>query len=123
MNATDRILVEKMVKHIDEITSFVSDLDYDRFVSDIKTMYACAFAMAQIYELAFGTAHKPPSKKLSEEALSKLGAVPWKGISKTRAVVVHHYDTLNPVILWDTLTDDLPWIRQILITCIEENFN
>jgi uncharacterized protein with HEPN domain len=63
MNATDKILIEKMLKHIDEIALFIRDINYSEFESDIKTTYACAFAIAQIYELAFGTAHKHPAKQ------------------------------------------------------------
>jgi uncharacterized protein with HEPN domain len=56
MTATDKQLLERMIRHIDEVTEDVGDIPYDEFVNDRKTLKSAVFDVAQIYELAKGTA-------------------------------------------------------------------
>ena len=114
MTVTDKQLLEKMIKHIDEVIEDIGEMSYDEFINDRKTLKSAVFDVAQVYELAKGTADKHQSLKLTPETFDLIQSDYWFAISKTRAVAVHRYDTLNLKMFWDLLKDGLPELRKII---------
>jgi len=114
MTATDKKLLEKMLNRIDEVIEDIGDMSYDEFINDRKTLKAAVFDVAQIYELAKGTADKHQSLKLTEETFALLRGDCWFAISKTRAVVIHRYEVLNLNMFWGLLKNGLPELRKMI---------
>jgi uncharacterized protein with HEPN domain len=114
MTATDKQLLKKMLKHINEVTEDVGEMSYDEFINDRKTVKSAVFDVAQIYELAKGTADKHQSLKLTEETFALIQNDYWFAISKTRAIVVHRYEAFDPVMFWGLLKNGLPELRKII---------
>ena len=119
MTVTDKQLLEKMLKHIDEVTEDVGNMSYGEFINDRKTIKSSVFDVAQIYELAKGTAEKHQSLKLTPETFAMIQSDYWFAISKTRAIVVHRYEAFDPVMFWGLLKDGLPELRKIIENILE----
>lgn len=58
----DKLILEKIIKHINELKEFISGYDIEGFKSDRKTINACVFSLSQIGELA---------TKVSDEIIMK----------------------------------------------------
>ena len=52
MKSKDKIILEKIIKYINELKEFIKDYDSEMFNSDRKTINACVFDLSQIGELA-----------------------------------------------------------------------
>ena len=48
----DKIILEKILKYINELEEFIKDYTQDDFEKDRKTINACVFNLSQIGELA-----------------------------------------------------------------------
>ncbi|MCL1866430.1 MAG: DUF86 domain-containing protein [Oscillospiraceae bacterium] len=114
MTVTDKLLLEKMLVHIDEVTEDIGSMSYDDFINDRKTLKSAVFDVAQVFELAKGTADKHMSLKLTPETYALIDGIYMKAISKTRAVSVHRYETLDLKMFWSLLKDGLPKLREII---------
>ena len=65
---------------------------------------ACVFNLMQIGELA--------KTALSDEIKSQLTAIPWKQLYGMRNRIVHGYSGVDMRIVWDTIHDDLPALKE-----------
>lgn len=102
MSGRDRIILQKIIGYILDAESYTQDMDFEGFSLDSKTMSATAFVMGQIGELA---------KEVSPETVSANPDIQWKGMRGLRNRIVHDYENVDLKILWDTITVDLPELR------------
>lgn len=72
-------------------------------MSDPAYQYTCSFCIAQIGETI---------KSLSAELKGKYPEVRWKGFSGMRDIVAHGYETINLRIVWLTITEDVPKLKE-----------
>jgi uncharacterized protein with HEPN domain len=121
MTKTDKQLLQKMIRHTREVIEDVGDMSYEEFINDRKTLKSAVFDVAQIYELAKGTADKHQSLKLTPEVFALLQGDYWFAISKTRAVAVHRYDSFDPKMFWGLLKNGLPELRKIIEDILADN--
>ena len=56
------------------------------------------------------------ARRTSEARQTALSHLPWKAMIGMRNVVIHEYDSVDWLIVWDTLQKDLP----ILIAALEQ---
>ena len=54
------------------------------------------------------------SKRLGPTFHQEHSSLPWKLITGMRDKLVHHYDRMNPAILWQTVTEDLPKVLTVV---------
>ncbi|HWQ76671.1 MAG TPA: DUF86 domain-containing protein [Syntrophomonas sp.] len=99
MKDKDRLILKKIAGYIEDADSYVSNLNYDAFLKDSKTMSATAFVLGQIGEL---------SARISPETEASYPQIDWKGMRGMRNKIVHGYENVDLTILWDTLKNDLP---------------
>jgi len=92
-----------------QLMDFTKHVEFENFVSDEKTNYACVFSLLQIGEIA---------NKLSNE-LKDNSSVPWHAIVAVRNRIVHGYDGLNMKVIWDAIEREIP----SLIIQIDEILN
>lgn len=108
MNNKDKIVLEKIVKHIDVVIKYCADCNsLEEFEKDSMRVEACVFNLMQIGELA--------KTELSDEAKEIMGKVPWKKIYGMRNRIVHEYSGVDMRIVWDTIYDDLPKLKETLM--------
>ncbi|RIK43520.1 MAG: DUF86 domain-containing protein [Chloroflexi bacterium] len=99
-----------MLESIEEIQQFVASMTFDQFQADRKTMKA---VMADFAIMGEAAGHLPES--LTEQHPT----VPWSIMRAMRNRLVHVYFSVSPLILWDTIQQDLPALvgplRQVLV--------
>ncbi len=114
MKSKDRIIIQKIIKYIEDIEIFVEGMQAIDFLDDKKTITACAFTVSQIGEL---------TKDITTETQEKYESVPWKSMKGMRNRIVHDYENVDLSVLWGTIKTSLPdlkkQLKQILIEEIE----
>lgn len=102
MQSKERIIIQKIIKYIDEIKEYTENLTSHEFLQDKKTMTACAFSVSQIGEL---------SKEISEETQTKYNYIPWRAVRGMRNKIVHDYENIDLSVLWGTIEKSLPDLK------------
>ncbi len=74
----------------------------DIFMSDKIYRNAVALCILQIGELA---------GKLSDDFRHEHNQIPWQQIKATRNIVAHSYGSVDPVVTWEIITDDIPALK------------
>jgi len=99
MSDRDKIVLEKILKYIHSVLSYVEGMDYDAFIQDEMRVSATAFMLGQIGEVA---------KEVSETLRNANPDIPWIAMRNMRNRIVHNYENVDLKILWATATNDLP---------------
>lgn len=109
MNGRDRRLLEKIVEYCNRVTQNLARYDnsYDAFCEDTLFQDACCMCVLQIGELV---------GSLSDELKDSHRDIPWRVIKDTRNVYVHSYGSIDVELVWSTLTEDIPKLKQ---TCTD----
>lgn len=71
----------------------------DIFLKDRVCQNSVAMCVMQIGELV---------KHLSFGFTEQYTEIPWHNVARTRDLYAHHYTAVDPVILYETATEDLP---------------
>ena len=87
---------------IDNISLFLGPISLDAYRKDRKTQAAVERELQIITEAAF---------RLGAEADTICPGPSWKHIRGLGNVLRHAYDDLNPIIIWNTVQQDLPPLR------------
>jgi len=102
MTSKDRIILQKISGCIDDVAQYVHGLPFEQFMTDKKTISACAFTVSQIGELA---------KDISLSTQEEYSHIPWKSIRGMRNKIVHDYENIDFAVLWGTITKSLPELK------------
>jgi uncharacterized protein with HEPN domain len=101
--------IADILTEIDNIQSFIVDMDYESFVADEKTKHAVQMSLIIIGEAG---------NSIPELIQEKYNEIPWNLIRAMRNRLIHVYFNFDDQILWDTLKIDLPLLEKGL-----RNFN
>ncbi len=99
------VIIGKMLGYIEKILRYTQAMDYDTFIKQEVVMEACVFNLSQLGELAgradgeYRAAHKE---------------IPWSQIYGLRNRIVHDYEGVNFVLVWEIICNDLPELRETL---------
>ena len=86
-----------------QIADYVSR-GHDAFVGDGAILDAIVFRLVTIGEA---------SKALQLRGLDKrMPGLPWSSMARTRDRLTHHYFRIDPAIVWDTATKDIPELQR-----------
>lgn len=107
MKNEDIIIVKKILKYCDDINSLLVrfDEDFDRYRTDVAFQYSCNMCIIQIGELA---------NRLSDEVKQNSEYIPWRAIIGMRNLHAHDYENVDLEIVWNTLLEDIPTLKQNL---------
>ncbi|MBQ7974332.1 MAG: DUF86 domain-containing protein [Clostridia bacterium] len=94
----NKIIVEKILKYISKIINYTKDITYDEFVSNSILIEACVFNLSQIGELA---------NKIDKDFEESNSSIPWRVLYGLRNKIVHDYEGVNLVLIWDIVKMDL----------------
>jgi uncharacterized protein with HEPN domain len=97
-----RLRVEDMLDAMTKIDRYISDLDFERFGADPKTIDAVVRNLEIMGEAA-------RHLLAGQDALP--AEIPWTEIASLRNVLVHEYFGVDIAIIWHTVTRDLPPLR------------
>lgn len=99
MTNKDKTILIKIISYINDINDYIDGFNYDAFIKDKKTLYACSFSISQIGEL---------TNELSDLIQNNNSHIPWKSIKGMRNKIVHDYENVDLAVLWGTITKSLP---------------
>ncbi len=101
----NKIIVEKILKYISKLLDYTKDIEYDAFINNSILVEACVFNLSQIGELA---------NKIDKEFEEKNSSIPWRVLYGLRNKIVHDYEGVNLVLIWDIVKEDLPELNEQL---------
>ena len=110
MTNKDKIILQKILAYVDEVSQYVKGYNFDSFLEDRKTISACSFIISQIGEL---------SKELSEAIQNDNPNIPWISIRGMRNKIVHDYENIDYMVLWGTIETSLPELKRQLAELIK----
>lgn len=103
------IRVRDMLKAIDEVSAVLSGLTFDEFKKN-RTAVLASVACIQILGEA--------SKYVPEEIKQKYPEVPWAEVRGMRNRIIHEYFEVDEEVVWTTCTEDLPYLKPVLINIV-----
>lgn len=100
MNARDIKTLGKISSHIKKIQIYMKNIDsLDDFDNNSLVKDAIVFNLLQIGELS--------NKKLTDEFKKKHNTIPWTQMYGLRNRIVHDYDNIHSITVYNTITQDL----------------
>ena len=105
MSQKDKIIIQKILQYCKDIGEMINRFgdDIQVYVSDFAYQYACSMCIIQIGELV---------GQLSDELKNERQEVPWKLIKDMRNIFAHDYARVDNEIVWDTLKNNIPDLKQ-----------
>lgn len=101
---SEQVYVSQILDAINKIEKFTAGMPFEQFADDQKTQSAVILQLLLIGEV---------SKKISAGTKSAV-ALPWKEIAGFRDKAIHDYFDIDLEIVWRTISDDLPPLKQEL---------
>ncbi|MBD5531263.1 MAG: DUF86 domain-containing protein [Lachnospiraceae bacterium] len=107
MKNEDNLIIKKMIKYCNDVNILLTrfNMDFERYKTDISFQYACNMCIIQIGELA---------NRLSDEQKEGSKNIPWRAIRGMRNLHAHDYENVDLEIVWNTLLEDIPVLKQSL---------
>ena len=106
-------ILQTIIKHcnvIDE-TKIHFGSDYVDFENNAIYQNALLTPVVQIGELV---------KRFSDIFKEKYNEIPLRNIAGMRDVLIHRYETIDKVILWNVATDEIPKIKDFCIDLLRK---
>jgi len=99
------VIIGKMLGYIEKILRYTQAMDYDAFTKQDVVMEACVFNLSQLGELV---------RRVDSEYRASNKDIPWSQIYGLRNRIVHDYEGVNFVLVWEIICNDLPELREML---------
>lgn len=90
---------------------FSRGMDRDAFLADLKTQSAVMHQLLILGEAV---------KRLSDAFRASHPELPWQMMTGMRDILIHHYDGVDIDEVWNTVTNDLPKLIQVIEPLIPE---
>lgn len=100
-----------MLEAIDRCQRYIAGLTEADFVADTKTIDAVARNLEIIGEAA---------ARVPEPVREAHPLVPWQDLAEIRHILIHEYHSVDPEILWRTVTGDLPPLAVMLRAVLDD---
>ena len=105
-----------IIKTIIEFIGFIEDdciscNDVEDFLENETVQRACSLSLIQIGELV---------KRLSPGFTKAHDEIEWSEIAKLRDYLAHRYSNVNPYKIWCDITEDIPKLKDYLMTIMKE---
>ena len=97
-----RDYLDDILRAIGEILSFVEDMDFETFRSDQRTNLAVIRALEIIGEAA---------RYIPANERRRHSQVPWQEMVAMRNKLIHQYFGVDLEVLWRTVQEDVPPLR------------
>jgi uncharacterized protein with HEPN domain len=105
-------IIQKIIEYIEKIETYCEHcVSYEAFTENKMVIEACVFNLSQIGELA---------NRLNDEFTIKHSTVPWKEIYNLRNRIVHDYEGINFLLIWQIIKDDLPQLKNQLVAIAKQ---
>ena len=114
MKLRDRTIADKILEYCGEIENILARLNHseEAFRKDKGLSAGAVFYIAQIGEM---------SVHFSEEFKGAHNEIPWRGIKGMRNILTHEYHAASPKTIWETVTENIPALRAMLLQFVEQD--
>ena len=107
----DPIRLNDILQAIDTIFQYVEGRDKEAFLADKRSYHAVIYNIMIIGEAA---------NMLTNDFRESHAEIPWRQIIDMRNVLVHGYYNTSPLFVWETYTNDLPFLKEQVAKFIAE---
>jgi uncharacterized protein with HEPN domain len=91
----NNIIIQKLIEYIQKIETYCGQcVSYQAFTENKMIIEACVFNLSQMGELA---------NRLDDEFIAMHSDVPWKEIYNLRNKIVHDYEGINFLLIWQII--------------------
>lgn len=104
-------LLNLILVYIERIETYVNGVEYKNFVSNQMLIDAVVLNMEQIGEKA---------NKIDVNYRNANPSVDWDDIIGLRHKAVHHYEGIEPSIIWDIAENDIKSLKSTIETLINK---
>lgn len=111
MKKDPTIFLEHILDSIEKIEKFTKDISKRQFLKSLKTQDAVIRRLEIIGEAA---------KNISGDVKKQYEFIPWKKITGSRDVLIHDYFEVDIESVWDTVTKDIPQLKQDIKKLLEK---
>jgi uncharacterized protein with HEPN domain len=101
----NNIIVSKIIEYIDKILGYTAGVDMKTFGENSMMLEACVFCMSQIGELV---------TIMDDDFKERYADIPWFSIANLRNRIVHDYEGVKVLLIWDIIENDLPDLKRDL---------
>lgn len=107
MKSKDAVILRKMIKYCQDIEYLLEQYErsFEKYQKEISFQYACNMCIIQIGELV---------SRVSEETMEENREIPWRAIKAMRNLHAHDYENVDLEIVWNTLIEDIPALKEQL---------
>ena len=98
-------IVEKMLGCISKISEYTKHIDYNSFEKNSMVVEACVFNLSLMGEYAH---------KAEQEFCELYPEIPWNTIYGLRNRIVHDYEGVNLILIWEIIKENLPELEEQL---------
>ena len=105
MDEKHKELLRKILDEIGFLAAHTENLTYEDYIKDPVMQRAIAMSLLNIGELANG---------LNYDIYTKYSNIPWRDIIGLRHAVAHGYGTLDFDVVWETVKNDIPNLKDQL---------
>lgn len=101
-----------ILEAIDLIQTYVADIDRESFLDDRRTNEAVLFRLSVIGEAIV---------HVEREILDR-HPYPWHQVRAMRNVIAHQYFGIKMEMIWNTIENDLPQLKEMVVRIITREF-
>jgi uncharacterized protein with HEPN domain len=113
MDSRDITVLRKILAETSVISELITGYDLDSFSKDEKTKRAVCMTLINIGELV----------KLLSDSVKRINPeIPWRSIAGLRDVTAHRYQSLRNEDIWETVTKDVPILREQIMVLATNDF-
>ena len=95
----NEVVIQKMTAYIEKIFGYCEKQTYENFEKNSVLIEACVFNLSQLGELV---------TKLDTDFVETHSEIPWRQMRGLRNRIVHDYEGVNLILVWEIITNDLP---------------
>ena len=106
------MFLEDIIESIEKIDLYISELTYDAFIEDSKTVDAVVRNLEIIGEA---------SKRIPDNLKENMKEVPWHRMAGLRNIIAHEYFGIELIIIWKIINDNLPEVKPSLEKLLKES--
>lgn len=109
----DKAFIQHMLDAISQIENYTNDIDYENFKNNKLRQDGVIRQMEILGEAA---------KRISTEIKDKYSEVPWQDAAGMRDKLIHGYFGIDTQIVWNTIQNDIPNLKQKLLKIKKKEF-
>lgn len=109
----DKFYLNHIIESIEKIESYILGASEERFLQNPMMQDAVIRQLEIIGEA---------TKNLDKSTREKQTEIPWADMAKTREFLSHHYFSIDLDVVWQTIKEDLPPLKNLLSILADEDF-